>query len=148
MAATVFIDGIACLFDLSLIANRATESEGSLLPDGCSLFTDLRVRVPFLIVMLLLLGAMLCAGRIAKKEFGWRIFKMCGTCPHPRPAPAPTPAPTRPQALSPPLPPPSLPLPLHPPQVRHQARDAPCLRDHLLAFRMAQARLRSHHGKL
>ena len=141
MAATVFIDGIACLFDVSLIANRATESEDSLLPDGCSLFTDLRVRVPFLVAMLLLLGAMLCAGRIAKKEFGWRIFKMCGTYPHPAPAPAPTPNPI-------PNPHPSFPLPLPPPQVRHQARDAPRLRDHLFALRMAQARLCSHHGKL
>ena len=37
------------------------------------------MRVPFLLAMLLMLCAMLCAGRIAKKEFGWRIFKMCGT---------------------------------------------------------------------
>ena len=147
MAATVFIDGIACLFDVSLIANRATESEDSLLPDGCSLFTDLRVRVPFLVAMLLLLGAMLGAGRIAKKEFGWRIFKMCGTYPHPHPAPAPAPAPT-PTPNPIPNPHPSFPLPLPPPQVRHQARDAPRLRDHLFALRMAQARLCSHHGKL
>eukprot|EP00964_Phaeocystis_antarctica_P160279 scaffold131759_cov18-Phaeocystis_antarctica.AAC.1 len=69
MAAAVFIDGIACLFDVSLTTEPKT---------GCSLFTDLRVRVPFLVSMLLLLCAMLCAGRIAKKEFGWRIFKMCG----------------------------------------------------------------------
>ena len=37
------------------------------------------MRVPFLLTMLLMLGLMLGAGRIAKKEFGWRIFKMCGT---------------------------------------------------------------------
>ena len=81
MAAAVFIDGIACLFDVSLLANRAIDKgeEDSLLPMGCSLFTDMRVRLPFLLTMLVVLGAMLGAGVSGKKEFGWRIFRMCGT---------------------------------------------------------------------
>lgn len=79
MAAAVVLDGITCLFDISLLANKAVGKGGALLPAGCSLFTDLRVRVPFLVCMLLLLAAMLCAGVTGKKEFGWRIFKLCGT---------------------------------------------------------------------
>ena len=83
--AAIVLVLIACFFDVSLLYSAVegdsllTGNNGTDGESDCDRFADAGLRVPFLLLLLTLLAAMVYWGKEAHKEFGWRIFKMCGT---------------------------------------------------------------------
>ena len=81
--AAIVLVLITCFFDVSLLYSTVDgdsllrSNNGTDDKSGCDAFADAGLRVPFLVLLVTLLAAMVYWGKEARMEFGWRIFKMC-----------------------------------------------------------------------
>ena len=75
---SLLLGALVLVFDISLLANSPFDDDNDD-PSFATTILSRPFRIGYLCAMLVLLGGMAIAGAGADRDFGWRIFKLCGT---------------------------------------------------------------------